>query len=119
MPDATAKSLMSADDPIQRAGAFSAHQFWVTPYNPDERFASGTYPTSGNGSEGLANWTEANRSIVNTDIVGWYTLGFHHIPRAEDWPVMPIQWHSFQIRPFHFFQSNPVLDLPKSLSARP
>jgi hypothetical protein len=27
-------------------------------------------------------------------------------------------WHEFYIRPFHFFQGgNPVLDLPKSLSA--
>lgn len=116
MPGATAKSLMHPDDPTQKLGAFSAHQFWVTPYSPDERYASGTYPTSSAANEGLAVWTEANRPIENTDIVGWYTLGFHHIPRSEDWPVMPVMWHSFQIRPFHFFQTNPVLDLPKSLS---
>lgn len=116
MPGATAKSLMHADDPTQRLGAFSAHQFWVTPYSPDERYASGTYPTSSAANDGLAVWTEANRPIENTDIVGWYTLGFHHIPRSEDWPVMPVMWHSFQIRPFHFFAKNPVLDLPKSLS---
>jgi hypothetical protein len=36
------------------------------------------------------------------------TLVFHHITRAED----------FQIRPFHFFEKNPVLDLPKSLTAQ-
>ena len=67
-----------------------------------------------------AVWTQANRPITNTDIVGWYTLGFHHITRSEDWPIMPTMWHSFYIRPFHFFQGgNPVLDLPKSLSARP
>jgi primary-amine oxidase len=119
MPGATAKSLMSADDPIQKLGAFSEHQFWVTPYNEKERYAAGVYPTSSDAKDGLAVWTEANRPIVNTDIVGWYTLGFHHIPRAEDWPVMPTMWHSFQIRPFHFFQSNPVLDLPKSLGTMP
>jgi primary-amine oxidase len=116
MPGATAKSLMTPDDPTQKLGAFSAHQFWVTPHNPDERYASGTYPTSSAASEGLAMWTQANRPIANTDIVGWYTLGFHHIPRSEDWPVMPTMWHHFHIRPFHFFQSNPVLDLPKNLS---
>ncbi|BDC50632.1 primary amine oxidase [Bryobacterales bacterium F-183] len=115
MPGATAKSLMSADDPVQKIGAFSAHAFWVTPYKEDERYASGTYPTSSDANEGLAVWTQANRPIVNTDIVGWYTLGFHHVPRAEDWPVMPVMWHHFHIRPFHFFQSNPVLDLPKTL----
>ncbi len=119
MAGATAKSLMSADDPIQKLGAFSEHQFWVTPYNENERYASGKYPTSSDASDGLANWTKANRPIVNTDLVGWYTLGFHHIPRSEDWPVMPVMWHSFHIRPFHFFQANPGLDLPKTLVARP
>jgi primary-amine oxidase len=116
MPGATAKSLMAADDPTQKLGAFSEHQFWVTPYAAGERYASGTYPTSSTGEDGLAVWTKANRSIANTDIVGWYTLGFHHIPRSEDWPVMPVMWHHFHIRPFHFFEANPVLDLPKTLA---
>lgn len=116
MPGATAKSLMTADDPVQKIGAFSEHQFWVTPNNDNERYASGTYPTSSDANDGLATWTRANRSIANTDIVGWYTLGFHHITRSEDWPVMPTMWHHFHIRPFHFFQANPVLDLPKSLN---
>jgi len=47
------------------------------------------------------------------DIVAWYTLGFHHVLREEDWPVMPMMWHDFVIRPFHFFAQNPALDLPK------
>jgi primary-amine oxidase len=119
MAGATAKSLMAAEDPAQRLGAFSEHQFWVTPQDPGQRYAAGTYPTSSDGKDGLAVWTQANRPIANTDIVGWYTLGFHHVPRAEDWPVMPAMWHSFQIRPFHFFDRNPVLDLPKSLAAKP
>ncbi|MBY0506830.1 MAG: hypothetical protein K2X03_23120 [Bryobacteraceae bacterium] len=115
MAGATATSLLSPDDPPQKLGAFSAHQFWVTPYDTNQRYASGVYPTASQGNDGLADWTKANRPISNTDIVGWYTLGFHHVPRAEDWPVMPTMWHSFQIRPFHFFGKNPVLDLPKSL----
>ena len=115
MPGATAKSILSADDPAQKVGAFSEHQFWVTPYAADERYAAGTYPTGSEGDDGLATWTKANRNIENTDIVGWYTLGFHHVTRAEDWPVMPTMWHEFTIRPFHFFQKNPVLDLPRSL----
>ena len=119
MPGATAKSLLSPDDPPQKVGAFSEHQFWVTPYDANERYASGAYPISSKADDGLAVWTKADRNIANTDIVGWYTLGFHHITRSEDWPVMPSMWHSFYIRPFHFFESNPVLDLPKSLAARP
>ncbi len=114
MPGATAKSLLSPDDPPQKLGAFSEHQFWVTPNDPSQKYAAGVYPTSSTASDGLAVWTKANRPIENTDLVGWYTLGFHHMPRVEDWPVMPTMWHEFEIRPFNFFEANPVLDLPKA-----
>lgn len=113
MPGPTAVSSLSPDDPAQRIGAFSEHQLWVTPYSPDELYASGTYVTSSKGLEGLPAWTKANRSIENTDIVGWYTLGFHHVVRLEDWPVMPTLWHDFLIRPVNFFDKNPVLTLPE------
>lgn len=112
MPGATAASLMDPEDGVQKAGAFSAHQLWVTPYRPEERYAGGTYPISSKGTDGLAAWAKANRKIENTDIVAWYTVGFHHVPREEDWPVMPVMWHEFVIRPFDFFKQNPVLDLP-------
>lgn len=112
MPGATAVSSISMDDPAQRVGAFSEHQMWVTPYRPDELYASGMYVSSNKGLEGLPEWTKANRSIENTDIVGWYTLGFHHGVRLEDWPVMPTLWHDFLIRPVNFFDRNPALTLP-------
>ena len=112
MPGTTAASLLDPDDGPQKVGAFSAHQLWVTPYKQDERFASGVYPTQSKGDDGLAVWTEANRPIENTDIVAWYTLGFHHVTRAEDWPVMPIMWHDLVLRPFDFFPQSPVITLP-------
>ena len=112
MPGATAISTIPIDDPAQRVGAFSEHQMWVTPYDPDERYAAGVYVTSSKGTEGLPAWTKANRSIEGADLVGWYTLGFHHVVRLEDWPVMPTLWHDFLIRPVNFFDKNPVLTLP-------
>jgi primary-amine oxidase len=112
MPGATAISNVDPDDPAQRVGAFSEHQLWVTPYNPEERYAAGVYVTNSKGHEGLPAWTEANRPIKNTDIVVWYTLGFHHVVRQEDWPIMPTLWHDFLIRPANFFDKNPVLTLP-------
>ena len=112
MPGITAASLLDPDDGPQRTGAFSNHQLWVTPYRPDELYASGVYPIESTGDDGLAVWTKANRPIENTDIVAWYTMGFHHLPRAEDWPVMPVMWHDFLIRPFDFFPQNPALTLP-------
>jgi primary-amine oxidase len=112
MPGNTVWSLLDADDGAQKVGAFSNHQLWVTPYRPDELYAAGVYPSASKGDDGLAVWTKANRPIENTDIVAWYTMGFHHVPRAEDWPVMPVMWHDFVIRPFDFFPRNPVLNLP-------
>jgi primary-amine oxidase len=112
MPGPTAVSFVSADDPAQKEGAFSEHQMWVTPYNADEIYAAGTYVTRSKEIDGLPAWTAANRPIENTDIVGWYTLGFHHVVRLEDWPVMPTLWHDFLIRPVNFFDKNPVLTLP-------
>jgi primary-amine oxidase len=71
------------------------------------------YPTLSRPGAGLPQWTAANRSIEDTDIVLWYTLGMHHVVRAEDWPVMPVAWHSFELRPFDFFSENPALRLPR------
>ena len=56
-------------------------------------------------------WTRADRSVENTDLVVWYTLGMRHITAAEDWPVLPTKWTSFTLRPFNFFNRSPVIDL--------
>jgi len=108
-----AMSLMAPEDFPQKRAGFTDHQIWVTPYRDNERYAAGDYPTQSKGGEGLPAWTQANRPIENTDIVLWYTMGFHHVPHAEDWPVMPTMWHEFQLRPVNFFAHNPALDLPK------
>jgi primary-amine oxidase len=113
-PGHNAISLMSGDDYPQRRAGFIDHQLWVTPYRPEERYAAGDYPTQSHGGDGLPAWTKGNRPIENTDIVVWYTMGFHHVPRPEDWPIMPAAWHEFELRPFDFFARNPAVDLPRT-----
>ena len=109
-PKTNALPLLAADDfPQQRAG-FTDFHLWATPYHPHERYAAGTYPNQSTGGDGLPRWTRANRSIQNTDIVVWYTLGFHHVVRAEDWPILPTTKHEFELRPFDFFPHNPTLN---------
>jgi primary-amine oxidase len=57
--------------------------------------------------------THSRLRSAQTDVVLWHTIGMHHVVRAEDWPVMPVVWHSFELRPFDFFDRNPAIDLPK------
>lgn len=74
--------------------------------------AAGAYPTLSEPGEGLPRWTASGRPIHETDVVLWYTAGMNHVVRAEDWPVMPTVTHSFELRPFDFFDGNPALRAP-------
>jgi primary-amine oxidase len=112
MPGLTGASLLSLDDWPQKRAGFSDHQLWVTPYDAKERYAAGVYVSGSKGTDGLPVWVKQNRNIMNTDIVAWYTMGFHHVPRPEDWPQMPTMWHDFTIRPFDFYSKSPLMDLP-------
>ena len=99
------------DSSFIRRAAFTTRHLWVTPFAPGERFPAGEYPNQHSGGAGLPEWTKADRPIENTDIVLWYTLGSHHLPRPEDWPVMPVERAGFALRPVGFFDTNPALDV--------
>ena len=108
----SAETLLSADDYPRGRAAFIDHHLWVTPYDASERYAAGEYSTLSEPGMGLPEWTAADRNIQDADVVLWHTIGMHHLVRTEDWPVMPVLWHSFELRPFDFFDRNPALDLP-------
>jgi primary-amine oxidase len=97
----------------KRAGFVNYH-VWVTPYREDEKYGAGDYPNQSSGGDGLIRWTEQDRPIENTDVVLWYTMGHTHLPRPEDYPVMPAAYIGFMIKPNGFFDLNPANDLPPS-----
>jgi primary-amine oxidase len=112
VPGMSVETLIAEDDWPRRRAGFIDYHLWVTPYRADERYAAGDYPTLSEPGEGLPRWTAQNRGIENTDIVLWYTAGMHHVVRAEDWPVMPVVWNTFELRPFDFFGGNPAMRAP-------
>jgi primary-amine oxidase len=97
----------------KRAGFVNYH-VWVTPYRAAERYAAGDYPNQSTGGDGLVRWTEEGRPIADTDIVFWYTFGHTHLPRPEDFPVMPTAYIGFLLKPAGFFAANPANDVPPS-----
>ncbi len=101
--------LDPVNDPPVKRNAYIHYTHWVTPYDPSQRYAGGEYAIQSDGSDTLAEWVKAGRPIVNTDIVNWYTMGFHHIPHMEDWPVMPTVWKGVMLAPFNFFDRNPAV----------
>jgi primary-amine oxidase len=114
IPGDNALPFAHPDAPILKRAGFMTKHLWVTPYQLNERYAAGNYPNQHPGGEGLPQWTQANRPVENTDLVVWYTFGHHHIPRPEDWPVMPVAYSGFTLKPVGFFDANPALDVPPS-----
>ena len=97
------------NDPPARRNPYIDASLFVTPYARDEQYAGGEYAFQSSGDDTLATWMQKDRSVRDTDIVTWYTMGFHHVPRMEDWPVMPLMWKTLTLAPFNFFPHNPAI----------
>lgn len=112
IPGEVAIPYASPRSTARRAGGFVGAQLWVTPYRRDEMYAAGEYVNFNLPNQGLPTWTGANRNLLDTDVVLWYTLGVTHIPRPEDYPVMPVHRAAFRLVPTGFFAQNPALERP-------
>lgn len=114
VPGVNALPFNHPDSSIGRRAAFMYKHFWATQYARDELYPAGWYPNLHGGGDGLPLWAAKNRSLVNENVVVWYTMNYHHLPRPEDWPVQPCIYASFHWMPSGFFDSNPALDVPSS-----
>ena len=73
----------------RRVGAFARKHLFVTPHSDKERYPAGEYTVQGSGTNGLPDWMSANRNVKGEDVVLWHAFGVTHVPRPEDFPVMP------------------------------
>lgn len=107
-----------ADDSssIARRAAFATRHLWVTRYDPTQRYPAGDFVNQNPGGNGLPAWVTADRGIDGEDLVVWHTFGVTHVPRPEDWPVMPVDSCGFTLLPQGFFDRNPTLDVAPSSS---
>jgi primary-amine oxidase len=111
-PAANALPYVAPNSPVRQRAGFINNHFWATRYRPGEWHAAGPYPNQSTGGDGLPRWIADNEPLVNQDVVVWYTLGITHIPRPEEWPIMPVAHVGFRLIPANFFTRNPALDVP-------
>jgi primary-amine oxidase len=114
MPGENSLPYFQPGAPALARGGFTTKHFWVTRYDPAERFAAGEYPYQSPGGGGLPAYVQADRPLEGADVVLWYTFGIQHVVRPEEWPVMPVATVGFHLRPLGFFDGNPALDVPPS-----
>ena len=111
IPGKNMRPMHQPDSAFLRRAGFVNHDLWVTAFDPDQLHAPGHFVNQNEYGPGLPQWTKANRNLENTDIVIWHTFGLMHIPRPEDYPVMPVEYIGFMLKPVGFFERNPALNL--------
>jgi len=117
VPGAAIPSLLDTSSPVYARAPVVGHTIWVTAYDDAERWPAGDYPTQSSEDTGITRWITDDAPLVDTDVVLWYVFGIHHITRTEDWPIMPVDIISFWLKPFGFFDQNPSLDAPSTMSS--
>ncbi|KAF3934741.1 hypothetical protein ABW20_dc0107216 [Dactylellina cionopaga] len=111
------KLLASKDSYHFKRAEFADKAVYVTKYNDWEFFAAGQYTNQSRGGHGVREWCKRGTKFdteEGDDVVVWVQFGINHIPRIEDFPVMPVETVRVHLKPVNFFDKNPALDLPPS-----
>ncbi len=104
--------LAAEGSTVRHRGGFATKHVWVTAFDAAQKYASGDYPNQHAGGDGLPAYIAGNRSLENTDLVLWHSFGHTHVCKPEDFPVMPVEYAGFALKPNNFFAANPAMDLP-------
>jgi len=100
---------------------FAHNTLWVVREKEDAREGSRIWPSGKfvtqareEPADSLARWLrdDGDAKIDNEDVLVYVTVGTTHIPRPEDWPVMPVDHIRLTLKPNSFFKANPSLDVP-------
>lgn len=93
---------------------FADKSVYVTKYCEGELYAAGKFTNQSRGGDGVRTYAARKDSVKDTDIVVWVQFGLNHIPRIEDFPVMPVETIRVSLKPVNFFTRNPAIDVPPS-----
>ena len=108
VPGENAPSFQAPGSAPRRRASFLEHQLWVTQFDPRQMYASGEWVNLMRERDGVEMWSADDRPLVDKDVVLWYTFSVLHLPRPEDWPVMPAHTAGFRLVPIGFWAMNPT-----------
>ncbi|EHK97718.1 putative Copper amine oxidase 1 [Glarea lozoyensis 74030] len=108
------KMLADPQSYHHKRAEFADHNIYVTSYRDDELYAGGKYTNQSRGGTGVRSWADRKDDVQDQDIVVWVQFGINHVPRIEDFPVMPCEILKVSLKPVNFFERNPAIDVPPS-----
>ncbi|KAF2101556.1 hypothetical protein NA57DRAFT_34414 [Rhizodiscina lignyota] len=108
------KILSDSDSFNYKRAEFADRNIYVTQYRDGELYAGGQYTNQSRGGTGVRSWADRRDNVRDEDIVVWVQFGINHVPRIEDFPVMPCEILKVSFKPVNFFDKNPALDVPPS-----
>jgi primary-amine oxidase len=102
------------DSMAGKRAQFATRSLWVSKFDEEQLWPSGKYvPQQRDTAEdSIGNWVKDGHNVADEDVVVWLTFGVTHVPRPEDFPVMPVEHLSVWLKPANFFKMNPAHDLP-------
>ncbi len=91
--------------------SFTQRHVWITRYDPAQLYAAGRYPNQfpDGYADDLFHYQQEDENIYKQDLVFWYSLGFTHITKPEDYPIMPAGRATVDFAPKGFFARSPAL----------
>ncbi|KAA1470912.1 peroxisomal copper amine oxidase [Dentipellis sp. KUC8613] len=112
--------LAREDGWVGRRAKFARYPLWVLREREGQfggrMWPSGKYVPQAREEpeDSIAKWLKADgeESLEAQDLLVYVTVGTTHIPRPEDWPVMPVEHLRVTFKPSSFFTANPSMDVP-------
>jgi len=117
LPQTGVPMLMNPESLVAKRAFFATKHLFVTPHDDRQLLASGDNVVQSKDCLGLKQWVQEDKPLRGADPVIWYSFGVTHLPRLEDFPIMPVETVGFMLKPYGFFMWNPTLDIPPERNA--
>lgn len=92
-------------------GGVLATDVQFTRFDACERFATNNAAT--NCGDDVLDYVDGE-STNAADVVMWYSVSYHHLPRVEDASGVPVHWDGFVVVPRDWTSVNPLALVPAS-----